>query len=615
MGRSLRAVTLALASALPWCSQAANIFSPGDLTAAHAGLSGLENCTKCHEAGKQLSQQRCLDCHTELVPEIASVEGFHGRIAAKDRDCWTCHHEHRGRGFALIDWGAGGQKKFDHARTGAPLNGKHAAVACEKCHDPKLIRDQELENLLAVQRNRKTFLGLPPMKECASCHFDEHRGQLGDDCQRCHTEKSWKPASGFKHSRTEFPLTGKHVKVACVKCHAKEQDPGFEAGALTGPVDPDAFFRYQPIQHASCEDCHEDPHEGRFGSSCSRCHTTEDWKKVIAAAAEDRAFHDKTRYPLRGAHQTVSCVACHGPYPGVPARFKGLRFQACTDCHADAHEGQLARRGPAATACDRCHDVNGFTPAHFGLEAHDKLAFKLEGAHRVVACKDCHPHDPELAKRFPEPIRKALAARGRPVEISLAVFSIAGKLSRCETCHADPHAGQLRRPTGCAACHDVDSFAVKRFDHDRDSRFALTGQHAKAACAACHTAEQTPAGRVVRYRPLPLTCAGCHADPHGGQFAPAEGRGGRPPATACERCHETESWKKTLFRHEPPFTTYQLTGKHRDVACKDCHPRVAAGAGVRVVRYRPLPRACEGCHADFHKGAFRGFVPLPGTAP
>jgi hypothetical protein len=30
---------------------------------------------------------------------------------------------------------------------------------------------------------------------------------------------------------------------------------------------------------------------------------------------------------------------------------------------------------------------------------------------------------------------------------------------------------------------------------------------------------------------------------------------------------------------------------------------------VRVVRYKPLPSRCQGCHADFHQGAFRGYVP------
>jgi hypothetical protein len=30
---------------------------------------------------------------------------------------------------------------------------------------------------------------------------------------------------------------------------------------------------------------------------------------------------------------------------------------------------------------------------------------------------------------------------------------------------------------------------------------------------------------------------------------------------------------------------------------------------VVTVRYRPMPRACEECHVDFHHGEFRGFEP------
>ena len=35
----------------------------------------------------------------------------------------------------------------------------------------------------------------------------------------------------------------------------------------------------------------------------------------------------------------------------------------------------------------------------------------------------------------------------------------------------------------------------------------------------------------------------------------------------------------------------------------------AAPDAIQTVRYRPVPRDCEGCHADFHHGAFRGFQP------
>ena len=30
---------------------------------------------------------------------------------------------------------------------------------------------------------------------------------------------------------------------------------------------------------------------------------------------------------------------------------------------------------------------------------------------------------------------------------------------------------------------------------------------------------------------------------------------------------------------------------------------------MTVRRYKPLPLACEGCHADFHRGAFKGYQP------
>ena len=62
------------AALLAVCSVAAaaraQVFSPGPLNKGHANLEGLANCTKCHVAGGQLSDQRCLDCHTELKQRV-----------------------------------------------------------------------------------------------------------------------------------------------------------------------------------------------------------------------------------------------------------------------------------------------------------------------------------------------------------------------------------------------------------------------------------------------------------------------------------------------------------------------------------------------------------------
>lgn len=603
-GLRLVAALAAVLGALP--ARAADVFSPGELSRAHQSLEGgLQNCTKCHVAGQQLAPERCLECHTELKARVEQKRGFHGRLPPTELQCQTCHHEHQGRDEALVDWGKGGQKSFDHARTGFDLRGKHRNLDCAKCHDPRRIADPAVVAVLAKQPGRKTFLGQP--QACSACHFDEHRGQLGADCQRCHSEAGWKPARGFEHARTAFPLTGRHARVDCAKCHLPQQQVAAGVPAtVTPPVNPTRFPKWKGLAFQQCTDCHKDPHQARFGASCTQCHSTEDWKQVSGPAAK-RAFHEQTRYPLRGGHASVACQACHGPFPGQPARYRGLAFARCTDCHLDAHLGQmkvLAQAGAGeARTCERCHTIESYAPARFEAEDHDQTGFKLEGAHRTVACVLCHVKDPRLASRVPAAVRTELEKQKRPIRISLARFDPV-RPADCGACHRDPHAGQFDRRVkaeGCAACHGMTSFRQVRFDHARDSRFPLAGRHAEVACASCHRPD---AGGVVRYVGLPSACAACHADPHAGQFAAAKGQG-----TDCARCHGLAGWKDLgKFVHAPPFTSFQLTGKHQNLACEKCHPGVQV-AGSTVRKYRAIPTRCQGCHEDFHKGAFRGFVP------
>jgi hypothetical protein len=260
-----------------------------------------------------------------------------------------------------------------------------------------------------------------------------------------------------------------------------------------------------------------------------------------------------------------------------------------------------AAAAPAAQTCDACHTVEAWLPVRFEAADHDRLEYRLEGAHRAVACALCHPKDPRLEQRVPAAVRRELEGRKRPVKVSLALLDIP-KAGDCRTCHRDPHAGQFKArlaEQGCAACHGVESFRRPRFDHAKDSRYPLEGKHAQVACASCHRPD---AAGVVRYKLASLACASCHADPHAAQFA---ARGApRGEGTDCARCHVAAGWKELRFKHAEPFTKFALDGKHAKAACEKCHPAVkVAGADVR--RYRPLATTCEGCHEDFHKGAFR----------
>jgi hypothetical protein len=518
--------------------------SPGPLSRPHAKLEGSGHCLDCHDPGQGVSPAKCLACHEPLQKRIAVQKGLHAR--PEYRDCRTCHVEHQGTDFELVYWGKAGRDAFDHSVTGHPLAGKHSRLACQECH------------------RTRSYLGSPT--DCASCHKDEHRGQFaGRACASCHSEQAWKPAPGFDHARTSWPLTGRHAAVGCDRCHsARRPDP--KAPGATFPV-------FRVTAGRQCASCHQDTHQGRLGTSCATCHTTASWRADVKTANFD---HARTAYPLNGRHAAVACASCHAP--GRPLR---VRHDRCTDCHADAHAGPAAR-GPGSQRCESCHDVSGFRPARFGVEEHARSGYPLAGAHLAVACDQCH-----------RPVRA-----GSSTTVPLRFAS-----TRCADCHRDPHRGELARlvsASGCEGCHRVDSWRQVAFDHSK-TEYPLAGRHVAVACVACHrdaaSAGATPAA-ALRFRGVPRTCDGCHRDPHQGQF-PATGR---PPA--CERCHTADTVQATKFDHSRD-SAYPLDGAHARLACTACH-RTESRGGVTFVRYKPLPVKCSGCHAGRLPGGSGG---------
>jgi hypothetical protein len=98
-----------------------------------------------------------------------------------------------------------------------------------------------------------------------------------------------------------------------------------------------------------------------------------------------------------------------------------------------------------------------------------------------------------------------------------ATITFAARHDGCVSCHTDPHGDQFakrRSSGGCESCHGLDSFVpAARFDHDRDASFALTGAHAKVACAACHKPPPGAPRASIDYRGLSPKCESCHTQP------------------------------------------------------------------------------------------------------
>src|ERR1019366_9514260 len=121
---------------------AAAQISPGALSRAHQSLTGATNCTSCHKFGAGATL-RCVDCHAEIATRVAAHKGLHATYnisPGSSKECARCHSEHNGADFPLIKWDP---KAFDHKLTGYILEGKHAGLACARCHSADHIAPQE----------------------------------------------------------------------------------------------------------------------------------------------------------------------------------------------------------------------------------------------------------------------------------------------------------------------------------------------------------------------------------------------------------------------------------------------------------------------------------------
>jgi hypothetical protein len=396
------------------------------------------------------------------------------------------------------------------------------------------------------------------------------------DCSLCHAGTKWNEIRAdftFDHAKeTGVALEGEHAKAECLRCHNDR-----------GPV---AQFAAR-----GCIGCHSDVHRGKLGTSCASCHDAASW-----GVKAEVARHNRTRFPLVGAHAAVECSRCH---PGSEVgNFDRASIQ-CVDCHgadlARATNPDHAAQG-WVTDCQRCH-----IPTSWGGAGFNHFAFPLTGQHATLACDQCH-------------------AGG--------VFDQAP--TQCVGCHdteyqtttQPPHMA-AGFPTTCDSCHSTSGWTRATFDH---SGFPLTGRHAAAQCSACH------AGGV--YDGLPTTCVACHQSEYNATNDPNHASAGYP--TTCQQCHTTVAWTRVNFNHagvtrdcvqchlfeynattSPNHTSagyptscqqchststwtganfdhsgFPLTGQHVSAACNDCH-----GGGV----YKGLPTACVACHqAEFN---------------
>ena len=551
-----------------------------------------------------MTASRCLTCHAPIAERIARRRGVHRDV--KD-DCVTCHVEHAGRDAELRPLE---KATFDHAiETGFPLDGRHAPLAKRLRPMPQdaivhcgQTRVLELSHRRAQGdaggrlhhvplRGGAVQAGIPlvrpregrvpadrrppargvrevPRQPARSRGFASPAAPTATGSPTSRRSVSTAPPATrpttwqtqkVDHARTAFPLVGKHVAVACAKCHVQ------------------APMRAKP-KFARCSDCHSDPHRGQFKEGCESCHKETGFKGASSFDHEKR-----TGFALTGRHAALECSKCHqGPpaaartsgSPSAPRAidFRGLKRE-CATCHTDVHKGELG------ATCVSCHSTQTFKITTF---THPRFTEFFEGSHAGVACSKCHVTSAPSA-----PMRTGAPVPG----LKFRDLSTA-----CASCHADPHLGQVSRQ--CESCHDVKGakFVTTGFSHDRVVSFTLVGKHAEVACGKCHKVETGtfPAGQGTarRLRGVPVDCASCHKDPHLGQVS-----------RQCETCHTPSGFAVTTFTHKGLDAFF--VGRHRGLECIQCHRKLdaefPAGRGT-AVKFK-VGTECSSCHRDAHAGA------------
>ena len=581
--RSLAFVCLLFA--LPLSAHANKLLMPGDVIKGHAKEE--ESCEKCHKKFDKAAQsQLCMDCHKDVGKDVAEKRGYHGRLDA-GKECKECHTEHKGRDANVAEFD---HKKFDHKQTDFVLKGGHLGekAKCESCHKagtkfrdaPSVCfschkKDDKHKGGLGqdcakchVDKDWKTtefdhnktnfkLLGKHIDVKCIKCHIDNkfkdtpktcvachkkddekaHRGKLGTDCAKCHSEKDWKTTK-FDHSKTKFPLLGKHEEVKCDKCHI------------------DKKYKDTP---KLCNACHkkddDKAHKGRFGPKCETCHTERDWKEILFE-------HDKkTKFPLLGKHRApLKCVSCH-----KGDLYKDKLLMTCVSCHKK--DDDKAHKGNFGSKCETCHVENEWKEIKFDHAKQTK--YPLLGKHAKAKCASCHKGDLYKDKlkmdcfSCHEKDDKHKGQEGKKCETChveeawtkadkfnhqrMSVFPLLGRhaLVTCKKCHAAPtfkdaskecigchekdDTHKRKLGTECQTCHSTRSWQAWDFDHNKTG-FKLDGAHKKLAnkCYDCHKKPMTR--KVV----LSAACGTCHDrdDVHNGNFG-----------DRCDRCHDGDDWK------------------------------------------------------------------------
>lgn len=479
----------------------------------------------------------------------------------------------------------------------------HAPAACSACHaSPVQHGDHAVGRYPAVPVKQADGLMAPvTASTCVnpSCHALASAGTSSFDapsCAACHVDKT--EVHGYDtadHVADDALVSG----VACSACHLLDLDSG-HGGSACGTCHPaprDSLGAWD--QGCVTGDCHAPASSAPMHAGADAGHAP--------AVASQVCLECHTGSDLAGVHSDAvsasgasSCLVCHVG-GAVPAS------KECASCHftMDMHPvGSHA--APQSVACGEsgCHDTTDVTTNHADCRtchANPEIPVMPSSSE----CVGCHAEDGPRPHYSVHGANPPLMQSGAP-QYAFYTGSAPGGLytTACAICHAsnlvDAHLGSAAtlpqknrsgEPLTCASCHS---------SADPSVILAIAG--GVTACDSCHANPMTggpgvhgpinPTHTSAFVESPAVPCSPCHSDNivdqhNGGEAWPdAEGR----LLTYCDVCHENYAG----VRGQQVQSAIEDLNDTRCTACHGSgHPDLD---GHRATTAESL--ACGGCHAD-----------------
>ena len=377
---------------------------------------------------------------------------------------------------------------------------------------------------------------------------------------------------------------------SCAVCHEELASPGLHPFVSAGRELDTTLALRAPGRH-ECIACHRE-HGGRqpaagelvpqgdgVAATCTRCHAPE--QNITLLSPERRAglieaematlVPMESERPLRApsfshaAHSLagLACSACHERAPADAGQgdWAVVSFSTCMTCHAD-------RTGTGSVAQAAAQPIG---PGHIPSV---EFLFDLAWHGSSERCESCHTdrHAAELRtveRTVWSPSRWRLQRRHHP-EVD--------DDQRCTECHlaGTPLLTELQ----------VES----PFDHrlhlaNSAPTSSAAAQSASGECSVCHAATAESAALMASNADLAAsTAAGC-GECHQGADGQSSIVGLVPASASAERT-------LTDFPHSLHPSAAMADG------CFTCHELDSAASGIGAFRTKPEASSCLTCHAD-----------------